>query len=163
MKTGGDAKDAQRAAQRTALRMAQTIATECVGARVRMLNRATTRIYDDLLRPHGIKFSQMNILTVVTLHGPVQPIEVARLLSIEKSTLSRNVRIMEANGWIESNPGDAGNTRVLRVTRQGRRLLMSAAPAWKEAQAQLTAALGEKATAVVRRSVDRLRKTSFWK
>ena len=138
--------------------IAQTIAAECVGVRVRMLNRAMTRIYDDLLRPHGIKFSQMNILTVVTLRGPVQPIEVTRILSIEKSTLSRNVRIMDANGWIESLAGDAGNTRLLRVTRKGRRLLEKAAPAWSAAQEQVISLLGERTTAALRSAVDRLRK-----
>ena len=84
--------------------IAQAIAGECIGVRVRMLNRMVTRIYDEMLRSHGIKFSQMNILTVVSLHGPIQPAQIGRILSIEKSTLSRNVRLMEDNGWIESLP-----------------------------------------------------------
>ena len=141
-----------------ALRTAQTIGAECIGARVRILNRAMTRIYDDLLRPLGLKFSQMNILTVVTIRGPVQPIEVARILSIEKSTLSRNVGIMEANGWIESLAGEVGNTRLLRTTRPGRRLLKKAAPAWRKAQEQVTALLGERTATALRRTVDRIRK-----
>ncbi|MEM9816445.1 MAG: MarR family transcriptional regulator, partial [Cyanobacteria bacterium P01_D01_bin.6] len=73
--------DPQEAAQ-----VAQVIASDCIGARVRILNRAVSRIYDDMIRPHGIKFSQLNILTVVTLHGPIQQMEVGRLLSLEKST-----------------------------------------------------------------------------
>jgi len=143
--------------------IARTIAAECVGVRVRMLNRAMTRIYDRLLRPHGIKFSQMNILTAVTLSGPVQPIEVTRILSIEKSTLSRNVAIMEANGWIESLAGDVGNTRLLRVTRKGGRLLERAAPAWSAAQEQVTSLLGERTATALRSAVDRLRKTESTK
>ena len=115
-------------------------------------------MYDDALRSHGIKFSQMNILTVVTLRGPIQPVEVARILSIEKSTLSRNVRIMEANGWIESHAGEVGNTQLLRVTRQGRRLLRNAAPAWRQAQERVTSLLGERTTASLGRAADRVRK-----
>ena len=141
-----------------ATRTARAIAAECVGVRVRMLNRAMTRIYDDLLRPHGIKFSQMNILTVVTLHGPVQPVEVAHILSIEKSTLSRNVRIMEANGWVETLPGKTGNAQLLRTTRQGRRLLREAAPAWRVGQKRVKGILGQRATAALARAVDSLRK-----
>jgi DNA-binding MarR family transcriptional regulator len=135
---------------------AETIATECVGARVRMLNRAVTRIYDDELRSHGIKFSQMNILTIVALRGPVQAVEVARTLSLEKSTVSRNLTILEAKGWIQSVAGDVGNTRQLHATRQGQRLLSAAEPAWQSAQDQVIALLGERTSVALRRAADRL-------
>ena len=68
-------------------RVARAIATECIGARVRMLSRKISRLYDEALRPHGIKFSQMNVLTIVALRGPVAPVEVGRTLELEKSTL----------------------------------------------------------------------------
>ncbi len=139
--------------------IAQTIARECIGARVRMLNRIVTRIYDEMLRSHGIKFSQMNILTLVSLRGPIQPAQIGRLLSIEKSTLSRNVRLMEANGWIESLSGDGGNTHRLRLTRQGGQLYRKAAPAWHKAQEKLTKLLGGQTTAAIRLAVDRVRET----
>ncbi len=144
--------DAQEASQ-----IAQTIAAECVWSRVRMLNRTMTRIYDDMLRPYGLRFSQMNILTVVTLYGPVQPVQVARILSIEKSTLSRNLRLMEANGWVKSLPGYDGRAQLLRVTRQGRLMLKKATPSWRRAQERVTRLLGERTTAVLRRAAERTR------
>ena len=128
-----------------------------MGARVRLLNRAVTRIYDDHLRPHGIKFSQMNILTTVSLREPIQPIEVARILSMEKSTLSRNVKVMEENDWLRSVAGETGNTRLLEMTREGRRALASAAPAWRAAQQQVISLLGERTAGAVRGAADRLR------
>ena len=140
--------------------LARAIAGECVGYRVRMLNRLTTRIYDDELRPLGIKFSQLNILTVVTLRGPVQPAEVARVLALEKSTLSRNVRILEDNGWIEVVPGEAGNTHLLRMTAAGRRMFERAAPAWRAAQERMEALLGPAATRSLVRAADRAQKKS---
>ena len=138
-----------------ASRIAQTIASDCVGARIRMLNRAISRIYDEEVRSHGIRFSQMNILTVVTLHGPIRPVDVGRLLSLEKSTLSRNVGLMEAKGWLASRSGE-GNSRLLEVTARGRRLLKGAEPAWRAAQARVTALLGEAASAELRRAADRI-------
>lgn len=139
--------------------IAEEIAGQCVGARVRMLNRIVTRIYDDMLRPHGIKFSQMNILTVTAFRGPIQPAKIGRILAIEKSTLSRNVQLMEDNGWLESLPGDGGNTHLLRLSRQGRHLYKKAAPAWEKAQQQITDLLGEQATTAIRRAVERVRET----
>ena len=121
-----------------------------------MLNRAASRIYDEQLRPLGIRFSQMNILTVVALAEPVQPGEVARKLSMEKSTLSRNVRALEASGWLESRPGASGNTRELRLTHAGRNLLEAAAPAWRDAQATVTSALGASTSSAIRTAVNRL-------
>lgn len=136
--------------------IAQTIASECVGARVRMLNRTISRIYDDAIRPHGLKFSQMNILTVVALYGPVQPVDVGRRLSLEKSTLSRNVAVMEKNGWLSSQPGEEGNTRLLQLTPQGRQLLQDAAPDWRKAQNRVTEMLGDRATAELLQAADRV-------
>jgi DNA-binding MarR family transcriptional regulator len=136
---------------------AKGIADQCIGSRVRMLNRIVTRTYDEMLRSLGIKFSQLNILTVVAKRGSVQPAEVGRILSIEKSTLSRNVRLMEASGWIETLPGGGGNTHLLRLTSQGRQLYKRAAPAWRVAQKKLTNLLGDQTVAAIQLAVERVR------
>ncbi|MFQ5502514.1 MAG: MarR family winged helix-turn-helix transcriptional regulator, partial [Phycisphaerae bacterium] len=67
-----------------------TIASECLAVRIRLLNRTITNIFDDALRPLGLKVSQLNVLVVVAKRGPVSPTEVGRVLHLEKSTLSRN-------------------------------------------------------------------------
>ncbi|MEO0801578.1 MAG: MarR family winged helix-turn-helix transcriptional regulator [Cyanobacteria bacterium J06642_2] len=139
-----------------ATQVAQLIASDCIGARVRILSRAISRIYDDAIRPHGIKFSQMNILTVVTLHGPIQQMEVGRLLSLEKSTLSRNVTLMEAKGWLQNQSGE-GKHRFLVATRKGRELLDNAAPDWAKAQERVTAILGAQTAVELRQAAERLR------
>lgn len=138
-----------------ATQVAQVIASDCIGARVRLLSRAISRIYDDMIRPHGIKFSQLNILTVVTLRGPIQQMEVGRILSLEKSTLSRNVTLMESKGWLQSQSGE-GKNRFLGVTPKGRELLVNAAPDWAKAQAQVTAMLGTQTAVELRQAADQL-------
>ena len=138
-----------------AAQVAQLIASDCIGARVRILNRAVSRIYDDMIRPHGIKFSQLNILTVVTLHGPIQQIEVGHILSLEKSTLSRNVTLMEAKGWLQCQSGE-GRNRFLVVTPKGRELLVNAAPDWATAQDRVAAMLGEQTAVELRQAADQL-------
>ena len=136
---------------------ARTVARECIGARIRLLSRKTTRIYDERLRPHGLKFSQMNILTVVSFRGPIQPSRVGQILSMEKSTLSRNVQRMEANGWLETLSGESGNARLLRVTSQGGRLYREATPAWRRAQKEVTVLLGAETVGAIREAVERIR------
>ena len=137
--------------------IAQIIADDCIGVRVRMLNRLVTRVYDDRLRPYGIRFSQMNILTLISLRGQIQPAEIGKILSLEKSTLSRNVRLMEENGWIISSPVPTGNGQLLELSAQGRTLYRKASKAWNQAQDHLSALLGDQATKAIRRAVDTIR------
>ena len=77
-----------------------TIASECLAVRIRLLNRSVTNIFDHALRPLGVKVSQLNVLTVVAKRGPISPRDVAKQLNMEKSTLSRNVDRMRAHGWL---------------------------------------------------------------
>ena len=138
-------------------KVAQSIADDCIGFRIRILNRIVSRIYDDALRPYGIRFSQMNILTVLVLKGPIQPTAVGNLLSLEKSTLSRNVRLMEENGWIKTSPTDNGVGHLLEITRQGRLIYKKVAPSWRLAQQQLESAIGSQGISAIRAAADELR------
>lgn len=71
--------------------MVDKIAGECVAARLRMLNRVITNIYDDALRPLDLKVSQMNILVAAAKMGTAGPSAVCDHLHLDISTLSRNV------------------------------------------------------------------------
>ena len=113
-----------------------TIAGECIAVRMRMLNRVVTNLYDEALRPLGLKVSQMNILVAAGRMGTARPAEVCERLHLDVSTLSRNVERMKARGWLEVIPDEDGRAQPFRLTTQGRRLLEKAAPAWKKAQQQ---------------------------
>ncbi len=79
------------------------IAGECLAVRTRLLNRTITGIYDEALRPHGVTVGQLNILVFVAKRGPLLAGDVARRLNMEKSTVSRNVRLMRENGWLDGS------------------------------------------------------------
>src|SRR5205814_4981272 len=120
------------------------IAGECVAARLRMLNRVITNIYDNALRPLDLKVSQMNILVAAAKMGTVRPLEVCGYLHLDVSTLSRNVERMKARGWLEIVPDEDGRTQPFQLTAQGRKLLENAIPAWSEAQQLVQEVLGER-------------------
>jgi len=120
-----------------------TIAGECIAVRLRMLNRVVTNIYDDALRPLGIKVSQMNILVAAGKMGLARPAVICERLHLEVSTLSRNVERMKAKGWLEVVADKDGRSQPFRLTPQGRRLLEKAAPKWKQAQQKAEALLGK--------------------
>ena len=112
------------------------IARTCIAVRLRLLNRVVTNLYDDALRPLGLKVSQLNLLVVTAKLGLAQPAKVCALLQLDTSTLSRNVERMRAKGWLEVVPGEDARTQPFRLTAQGRRLLERAVPAWEQAQQQ---------------------------
>lgn len=114
----------------------------CLAVRLRALNRALTSVYDDHLRPFGLKTSQLNVLVAIESAGALQPMQLAEALSLEKSTVSRNVDKLAARGWVESAPARQGRGQSLRLTAAGRRLLSAVAPAWRAAQERAVAALG---------------------
>src|SRR5215208_4555563 len=119
------------------------IASECVGVRLRMLNRVVTNIYDDALRQLDLKVSQMNILVAAAKMGTARPIEVCEHLHLDVSTLSRNVERMKARGWLEVVPDEDGRSQPFQLTALGRKLLEKAGPAWSEAQRRVTTLLGD--------------------
>jgi len=121
----------------------ERVAGECIAVRVRLINRVVTGIYDEALRPHGLRVSQGNILVAVAYRGEARPADISRLLRIEKSTLSRDVDLMRKNGWLESDPPDGGRNQTLRVTPAGMALLERVQPAWEQAQAEAERLLGE--------------------
>jgi DNA-binding MarR family transcriptional regulator len=134
-----------------------TIARTCIAGRLRLLNRVITNLYDDALRPLGLKVSQLNILIVTAKLGLARPAQVCEILQLDASTLSRNVERMRAHGWLEAVPDEDARAQPFRLTPQGQRLIDKAVPAWEEAQRQATELLGDESIALLDRAAKKLR------
>src|SRR4051794_25455488 len=120
-----------------------TISRTCIAVRLRLLNRVVTNLYDDALRPLGMKVSQLNILVVTARLGLARPAQVCDILQLDASTLSRNVERMRAHGWLEVVPAEDARAQPFRLTAAGRRLIEQAVPAWEKAQRQAADLLGD--------------------
>ena len=136
-----------------------TIAEACIAMRLRMLCRVVTKVYDDALRPLGLKASQVNILVAAWKLGLASPLRVCDVLQIDPSTLSRNVERMRARGWLEVVPSNDAREQPFRLTGAGRKLLEKAVPCWEQAQAQAQQLLGAEGVALLRKTVTRVHRT----
>ena len=134
-----------------------TIAGNCIAVRLRLLNRVVTNLYDDALRPLGLRVSQLNILVVTAKLGLARPAQVCEILQLDTSTLSRNVERMRAHGWLEVVPDEDARAQPFRLTSQGRRLIEKAVPAWEEAQRQAADLLGNEGIALLDKAAKKLR------
>lgn len=112
--------------------LSATKACHCLAARRRA--RSITRLYEQYLRPHGLRATQFSILAALALKGPTPTGELAELLGLERTTLTRSAALLVRNGWVEAAPSEDARERRLQLTPSGRRKLEEAFPAWKEAQ-----------------------------
>lgn len=139
---------------------ARTLGQECVAMRIRIISRVVSRIYDEALRPYGIKATQLSILAVVSILGQAEPSEICRMLHLETSTLSRNMSRMRTKGWVRVSPGKDRRAHLVKLTPKGNRILMEAFPAWREAQEKATSLLGKRNAGAIGRIAEKLwRKT----
>jgi len=132
------------------------IARNCIAVRLRLLNRVVTNVYDEALRPLGLKVSQLNILVVTGKLGLARPATVCELLQLDSSTLSRNVERMRAKGWLEVVPGEDARMQPFRLTGKGKLLLERAIPAWEEAQRKARELLGQDGVSLLTRAASKL-------
>lgn len=104
----------------------------CLAARKRA--RDLTRRYEAALRPFGLKATQFSILSVLAIKGQTLLTQLARILGLERTTLTRSLGILEANGWVYSRSSEDGRERPIEITGEGLKLLEEAFPHWKKVQ-----------------------------
>jgi DNA-binding MarR family transcriptional regulator len=115
----------------------------CLCLASRQAARAITSAYDRRLRPHGVRITQFTILAMLMLRGPTALGALAKGLGLERTTLTRNLTLLEAKGWVAIRPGDTDSrARIITLTATGRVLIHKAYPDWRKAQEQVSGAFG---------------------
>ena len=118
------------------VRTLQTSAAETVCS-CRMLRRATrrmTRFYDRALKPAGLKLTQYTLLAYLADRDGRSITELADLLAMDRTTLTRNLRPLESAGWVKVGPGPNKRSRSVTITPAGKRLHARAEPIWLAAE-----------------------------
>lgn len=115
---------------------AAEIGAACVCLGVRKAARLVARRYDDAFRPLGITSGQFSILAALLRDGAVPLGSLADVLGMDRTTLNRNLKPLEATALIVTTH-DKSDARVrgLQLTPGGRALLNRAIPIWAEVQA----------------------------
>jgi DNA-binding MarR family transcriptional regulator len=125
----------------------------CTCARLRKLTRRLTRIYDAHLAAQAIKVTQYSLL-VNAARGERTVSEFAAELEMDRSTLSRNLAPLAAQGWVTIAVGADPRSRSISVTAAGRRKLKSVLPLWRKAQRQVESTLGNAFVGGLHREID---------
>jgi DNA-binding MarR family transcriptional regulator len=115
----------------------------CACASLRRAARAATQLYDDALRPTGVRLTQFTLLQMLSLTGPITQGSLGEQLAMDSTTLSRTLQPVQKAGWIRSRPGTDRRQRYVEVTKAGLKMLHRATPAWEAAQHDLRHRIGE--------------------
>lgn len=119
------------------------VGKECLLTRTRRVSRVITGIYDEALRPYGVGSPQFSMLVLIAKLGGASRAEIGRANHQERSTLTRNLAVLLNQGWVEEVATKGGRSRPIVLTKAGRELLASAAPAWRSAQVTARHLLGD--------------------
>jgi len=123
----------------------QTLPTlPCLCGTLRRTSRALTTLYEDALRPLGLRATQFTILQALSLAGEVSQGQLGEILAIDSTTLTRTLDIMFRRGWIAERRGDDRRVRRIRLAPAGQSQLTRALPIWEKVQDHMRRHLGDR-------------------
>lgn len=111
--------------------------SECAFANVKLLSRVVTSLYDDELRPCGLRASQLALLWAI---AAIEPVDLSRLGVVtltDQTTLSRTIANLKRERWVSVRAGEDRRVKVVALTPSGRRRFTAAMPYWERAQSSV--------------------------
>lgn len=114
----------------------------CLCLHAQRAARALARRFDVALKPVGITSGQFSLLMSLNRPHPPKVGSVAALLAMDRTTLTANLKPLERRGLVavEADPTDK-RARLLRLTPEGRTVLVDAVPIWKAVHAAIETGL----------------------
>jgi DNA-binding MarR family transcriptional regulator len=115
----------------------------CFPEQLRSANRAINKFYAKYLGDCDIGIAQLSILTRLYYFGAISVSRLATLLESDRTTLTRNLQILERSGHISIDNGTDRRQRIASLTDKGLASLEKAVPRWQKAQEALRERLGD--------------------
>jgi DNA-binding MarR family transcriptional regulator len=120
----------------------------CICTGLRQAAHAATAIYDRALEPSGLKITMYRVLRRLSRSDGPTITELARIVDLDRSSLGRNLRVLERQNLVRFADGEDERSKVVRLTPKGRAALDKATPLWAKAQKTMSELLGHDKHAV---------------
>lgn len=133
---------------------------ECLARQAAMTARAVARVYSATMRGLGVPTTQFHLLGTLALHPDIGMAELAGELVLDRSTLVRNLKLLERNGLVLSTRPAGSRAKRFALTDAGRAIVAAAEPLWEEAHGRLLDALAPGGLDDVRGAMERLREAA---
>jgi len=119
-------------------------ALPCALAATRRAARLMTQFYDACLAEAGIEAAQFALLMALDTAKDKGQAALGQLLGMDKTTLSRNLKVLREKGWVEAVAGQDARRRCVLLTAEGRARLREAKPAWRRAGERFREGMSER-------------------
>ena len=110
--------------------------TECAYNNLKVMTRVVSAIYDEELRPVGLRASQLALLWAIRAMEPVEFGRLGATTFTDQTTLSRTVALLKKAGLVNIRVGDDRRVRVITLTAKGLERFAVAMPMWERAQSR---------------------------
>jgi DNA-binding MarR family transcriptional regulator len=125
------------------MKVSRTPSLPCMCATFRRASRILTQLYEEALRPTGLRVTQFTILQTLSLAGEVTQGKLGQILAMDSTTLTRTLTIMGRHGWIAKRRGEDRREWRMRLSKAGETEFKQALPHWEKAQTRLRRQLGD--------------------
>ena len=116
---------------------------ECACFNLQKATRAVSQFYNKILKPSGLRGTQYSILRVLAVIDSGSITNIANLMVVDRTTLTRNLRPLEKRKLVKIVPGKDQRSREVRLTKKGKDTLITAIPLWEEAQKRFSEGMGK--------------------
>lgn len=118
----------------------QDLPDACASFSARRLARVLSNRYDKALVPVGISSAQFGLLAALNKCGEAQMLQLADLLGLERTTLTRNLAVLQKGDLVNIAKGEGdGRMRIISITPAGKQRLIQALPLWRDIQKKVGA------------------------
>jgi DNA-binding MarR family transcriptional regulator len=114
----------------------------CASLNFRRTSRMVTRMYDLAMQESGVRSTQFALLVGIAKLQPVTMGTLAKVLMLDRSTLTRSLRLLEKERMVEISKRSAMRQRFLKLTHSGEKALQRSLPLWRAAHARFAEAVG---------------------
>jgi DNA-binding MarR family transcriptional regulator len=120
----------------------------CIG--LRQAAHAMTAIYNEALAPSGLKITMFKVVRRLCEVGEPTISELAEIVDLDRSSLGRNLKVLERDGFVALGGGNDERSKVVRLTPKGKAALAKAKPLWRGVQRRMKAKLSKETDALLR-------------
>ena len=115
----------------------------CAAMNLRRTARLIGQFFDQRLQPGGLRNTQFSLLVMLRALEPLSITDLAERLGMDRTTLTRNVKVLQKDGLITESVSKDARVRLLVLTEKGHVAIDEHAPLWQQAQADFLEMFGE--------------------
>jgi DNA-binding MarR family transcriptional regulator len=126
----------------------------CTCGELRKAARAITLLYDNAFKSSGLLSTQLGVLDIICNTEAIRISDLAQKQGMDRTTLTRNLSVLEKQGYIKITSGKDQRTRIVTATHKGRNAVAKAIPLWKDVQGKVRLEMGEKSWQELMQNLD---------